>query len=757
MLSSPLDSQYKLQFNIRPVKLAFFVLENDKTSLERVLRIVCTQWGGIRNLVISVCGDGSILSIFEAFLRVHEPDGFVAFIDDIDIRSKLSLSINKMFPQRHSSILYNPSFEKRDRVLHVLRAIDPNTLASNTLVTPSLTNETEDNLIELVLFGAIYDGQQGVYKEFFGDIQKVDISSKSMQFWEHQLLENPFSSPLNLTSFNNTTHQVASFIDSTHFDVVVANTNTEICCYWNLRATRDAAQIDRELGRRTFLLPKKFIEQADALSLFLEFVRNNNSHPHIYSGYDIRFCTYDEETYDRLSDILLSQYSSIIRKPRRNEKITVSWGSKPNKTPSKKHHRRKLVFTSGIPDLPPSYLEGIKPKSTVVANLKLGRNEVVFNTPSSFINRSSGLVSLDIESELWDRYPLSHNVAQSINQKGWFSRYGFSQMVTMYPGARSITFNAINELDALRLYFQDKGYQIHLGKISQYSNAFVNLVGGLDKVDLLTYKPVQVILDVLTIRNSKKIAQRIISELRLQQESEETLQAILDEIEVIPELKNTARTIGSITSDARIKPYREKILGLIEHLCQHQIIKRGFYLPCSNCGSPEWYPLRTLHEFLVCPGCSHEFMLPVRNEGGTEIQWQYRLNTLVNRAVDQDVLTGILAVHNLTRHISYSSVCFGLNLRKDGKDITDFDFFFVTEQTIYAGECKSGISLGDKDFSTALLAAQLGVAKFYFCTIKAFNKETLEKIETLKQDLQQQDYEMEINVLQENDLLHDPQ
>lgn len=59
MISTPLQPQYKTRFNVRPVKHAYFVREDDKNGLVRVMHYVCTQWGGIRNLILP---DSSILS-----------------------------------------------------------------------------------------------------------------------------------------------------------------------------------------------------------------------------------------------------------------------------------------------------------------------------------------------------------------------------------------------------------------------------------------------------------------------------------------------------------------------------------------------------------------------------------------------------------------------------------------------------------------------------------------------------------------------
>ena len=65
MTQSPLQPQYKVRINVRPVKYAYFVREDDLDSLIRIIQFVCTQWGGIRSLIIPIKPDLSIAPLFE--------------------------------------------------------------------------------------------------------------------------------------------------------------------------------------------------------------------------------------------------------------------------------------------------------------------------------------------------------------------------------------------------------------------------------------------------------------------------------------------------------------------------------------------------------------------------------------------------------------------------------------------------------------------------------------------------------------------
>ena len=49
MPSTPLRPYYKFRTNVRPIKYAYFIPEDDYGVLNRVIQNICTQWGGVRS------------------------------------------------------------------------------------------------------------------------------------------------------------------------------------------------------------------------------------------------------------------------------------------------------------------------------------------------------------------------------------------------------------------------------------------------------------------------------------------------------------------------------------------------------------------------------------------------------------------------------------------------------------------------------------------------------------------------------------
>jgi len=77
-------------------------------------------------------------------------------------------------------------------------------------------------------------------------------------------------------------------------------------------------------------------------------------------------------------------------------------------------------------------------------------------------------------------------------------------------------------------------------------------------------------------------------------------------------------------------------------------------------------------------------MFPVERTKGCEARWEYTLNTLVNRAVDQDVLPVVIGAWRLAGDLPEACLVPGLELIPVGSnDVSaEFDFVFVRDQEL---------------------------------------------------------------------------
>lgn len=87
--------------------------------------------------------------------------------------------------------------------------------------------------------------------------------------------------------------------------------------------------------------------------------------------------------------------------------------------------------------------------------------------------------------------------------------------------------------------------------------------------------------------------------------------------------------------------------------------------------------------------------------------------------------------------------------------VAEFDFIVVRDGSILGGECKANATLHAKDINTARLAADLGLSRFSFCTLRdAFDADSTKLIEDLRGELKDKERAMAVRVLTSRELLN---
>jgi hypothetical protein len=647
------------------------------------------------------------------------------------------------------------SFEAWDRTAHPLSTL-PDSIEERKLICHELVGSMEDTRILLALFGAIYAGQEQDYAKTF-ELCQTPTGIGGTNFWESQFDNSPFGSVLNLTGCAIRPRTVTGGgLGSNHFDVVVVNSLSSLCSYWDYRATRESVQFESDMGRRTLLLPASLLENRHALEAMVEFIRLHLPYPNVSTNLHVRFCVWDQTDHERLQGAI-ADINGFKQFSEDTISVRHSW-NKDEPLRVEDFSTKPITYLVHFPDFPQSYLEGIGNEVARDVELREGGNEILFEPPKGYHNRFGGGVALDLECDIWQRFAKTQSIAQRIKDGSWLSRYGLTSVTGISARPQYINFNIPSEREALELIFGGRGYQLRVSKPGEYATAVVNLVGGLSGMDVVASRPVYLLLDILALKSTKKLAQRIVKQaaqqgIQMSVDSIVDIQRLLEDVEIVPELKRIPKTYRQLCDIAELLPYRKDLLAHLARLSERQIIKRGFHLQCPNCGTPAWYPLAIIEETVVCPGCSHRFPLPVEQPATNEIQWEYTLNTLVNRAMDQDALVSVFALRHLTKDRQASCLVPGLELLQSGKVKAELDFVFVSEQDVFAGECKAGDTLGDKDIATARFAANLGIKTFYCCTVAVFDDASKQRIQAVRDELVGNRTAMAIEVLEGDALL----
>lgn len=760
------STPFKLRPNVRPIKIAYFFKSGDEEALLSILRLVGTQWGGLRHLIIPITSETNISKFYQDLLQVNEPDWFVGFWDlnnnvNWEIHNGIKRQLSNIFPYKQINLWHGEYFEKHDPSAHALHVIPANILNTHTLIDKFISSTFDSEILELTIFGIIYPGQEEFYRRTIDILDQV-VKIDSTNFWTAQMELSAFASIINLTTFGMGAYRVSGMsgnYDDGSFDIVIGDNSDDICLYWNLRAIREVVLFKGEtrFGRRVLFIPWDFLKNEEGIIDGFKEIIKKMVLPNNDNILDLRF--YCSNT-DILSDIsilfdktpLLKRFSNDINRSR-----TIYFKNNRNLSEDEIENR-VLSYSINIPiEIPEFYFESLETHAFSLVNLRYGFNEIRIEPPPSFHNLHNDAVAVDLVCDLWERYPKCHRVSDSIQNSSHFSRYGLTSIINLPNIPHFKNHYLPTERESIKLYFQQKGYEAKSSKIEQYSQSVVSLLGGIENVQILANKIAYNLLSILSLKSSEKLAKKIAKEINSKNEQVEDIKLLVQDIVMQSEIKNIPRTFTQLTMDARVRLKGEPLLEILDSLVKNQVLKRGFHIPCPNCGTQNWYPLEVISEYILCPGCSHRFILPVRepDSPSVDMQWRYTLNTLVNRAVDQDVLVGILALYYLSKEKKTYGHTYGLELWKEGKQLTDIDFLFVSEQHLYGGECKSGTFLGDKDFKIAKTAAELGFVKFYFCTVSQFNEDVMAKIQALQNEINDAGLQTKIEVLSGSELLID--
>lgn len=742
----------KLRTNVRPLKIAYLFEEDDAATLLHLLRLSATDWGGIYNYLFPVRPDDTIALGLADIAAIHPPDYFHSYLPPTNDNpfsgaKRAAAILSKLFGTAGDKVVHGPHFEDRAIGMHPLSVMPrwlvdpPNRFRpgglANKLTSYAFAPSGDDLMYLLAAFGEIPPTQREEYEKLC-QIDERSMSLDQADFWTMQRISHPASSPVNLSGCNLGPSYVANGCSSLPFYIVVASCPSTVCYYWNLRAIRESAQFD-QIGRRTILLPARIAKDSDAVTALLNTIREA---PFLESeSCEIDFvitCGFKEEkeaiesTLKNIPGIIESAAKTIA---------SHRWYGNKRRQPREVDRSRTLEYLYACsPPMPVSLLHGVpNPIEPTNVALTFGENEVSFVPPASFENRFAQTAVVDLQSDLWERYPRSADVATSIRPAAWWTQCGLSFHVSAPTRSTYLKLSMPSEWESLRLHFASLGYDTAQSQNGRYADAVVRLLGGLRGASVLASPMVYRVLQKLTLPSTKKLAQRIMG-LGVKVTDEEELIRALREPEVVEELKSICKTsqqlYGSLRTDS--PDIKEKdLLPLLNELSAAGVVRRGFFLACPHCGTPNWHTLGELREHVVCPGCSHEFHLPVESPEGSEIRWEYRLNSLVNRAMDQDSLPAILALHHIQKSRSIFGAKPGVELRPKRKnDVTaEFDFIFVWESKVCAGECKAGTEISEKDKRAARFAADLGVAEYFFCTPRSFSEEAQSAIAGLGEEL----------------------
>ncbi|MFE7657424.1 hypothetical protein ACFU6M_31795 [Streptomyces bottropensis] len=148
-----------------------------------------------------------------------------------------------------------------------------------------------------------------------------------------------------------------------------------------------------------------------------------------------------------------------------------------------------------------------------------------------------------------------------------------------------------------------------------------------------------------------------------------------------------AQQLGQVPKSSRA--------SIAEKLCALGWAERGLKVTCSRCGLDNFVPMTSVSSVASCPGCS---ALATYTTDPSTLTVFYRLDTLVDRAVDQGVFPHLMVIAALTEAEPLSSFLPGADLHFPGESRSvEVDVFGICGGKVMAGEIKTSASEFSED------------------------------------------------------------
>jgi hypothetical protein len=230
-------------------------------------------------------------------------------------------------------------------------------------------------------------------------------------------------------------------------------------------------------------------------------------------------------------------------------------------------------------------------------------------------------------------------------------------------------------------------------------NQTINLFGKFDDLSVVSDKTMFNLLSSLTpIIRTKKVIQGLIPSENEQNELLEEVSKIRDKGGL--EIPNIIHTLDSIISMGEVnKDDKDNYISLLQSLYNKNIFLRGKYFVCPYCNSNVWLQINSIKRKNHCPECNNKIDIPVTGAD------YYRLNHLIIRAIDQGQLTTLLLLFFLFKQNRYIDFISNIEVKKDGKTITDIDLFVKLGRRFGIIESKSKSGFEEKQIDELLNTA----------------------------------------------------
>jgi hypothetical protein len=649
------DRQHRLSYFARGPEWAFAIAQGDLAALDDVMRRCSTFWNGVNALIVPVSKDGRISPEIRDDLFVRGVDQCFVHesVESARAKAKLGELIGATTPLWDEFDRYEP---------HPL-FFQP--MPSDELSKPSLTiprfESASMRRLAIACWGVIPDDDLPHWHERF-NVGEFHGDHAIGSLVNGQLGVAGITSPLLLSAWGMSSLLQRAPFSSPHLAVFDRVTFTKLVFFWNWRAR----SVLHNQGQSVVGVPAAALSRPDQFRLLRDWAREGN--PFMRNVPDLEVAAVKrnaEAVRSAMQEIGFDQIQSDGE-----AEGDAADSARPV-------FRFRPAFRSG------SFIRGAHASSIVaVAD---GKIALRLRQPAGMKLWGGHVVRLVLR-ELPLPLPLGNTMARAIHQHATAADGLMIQLET--TGDWDFDIALPTRADALQAFATDKRATVRITQDGRYAAALLNRLGSIERIDALASADAIDLLTQLVPVSRVKAAQRLRQEFAKDDVKldEERLAERLKDMGLL--LEAVDKPVDALASG--LGRSRHKVLDTLTPLVEAGVVARGRALACPVCNFRQMLDLADLDEIVRCRACRAEFSLPVSDGGGREPALTYRLDGLMARVMDQDILPVLLTVRAVHRLFQDRLVFTwpGVEFATTTGDV-DVDVLLYNQQDVYCCEVKA--------------------------------------------------------------------
>jgi ribosomal protein S27E len=663
MFDEHMNRQHRLAYFVRGPEWAFAIPQGDLLALDDVTRRCSTFWNGVGSLLVPVREDGQISRWVEKLLRIRP-------VDACFLHERLSNGARAAAQRRIPGAvpLWDGFAAREVRPLDLPPPARPGRPPEVMLELPRFRSQALRRAT-LAIWGHIPDESFPDWEESYNVIERDGEAAYGALL--RSQIEGQSVSPLRLSAGQMGGVWQESPLDRPYLFVLSGASFNTLVTFWNLRA-RSLAPAN---GLPVIGVPRETLRRPEELGALSAWLGPRT----LWRVANEFFVVCKQGLHGEVRDALARV--GFVETPEEDPE------SDNEETPA----RMAPTYRFASPWLGGRFIRGAYANALVA--VAGGRSSLALPAPEGFTVRGLGHTRLVLHN-LPLPLPLTPSAARRVHRDG--TTADGVMLLTNAAQEWNFDIRLPTAAESLTDWIADHGCGLNRTQDGRDAEALLRRLGSLGALDVLADRKRLTLLQVLAPQSRKKLAQRLVAEAK-------RAGTRLDEAEMLERLTDLglflevqSRTANEIASQMKGKKTRQEVFELLVPLVAAGFLRRAASVRCPQCRFRTLLDLHEQAERVHCRACGETFVMPVTdNSGEAEPESYYRLDGLMARALDQDVLPVLLTMRAVRPPVDHPTLFFawpGVEVTTGMAKPVDVDLLVSDGQNVWCFEVKQNAS-----------------------------------------------------------------